>query len=130
MRRYRFLLFIVFALSLGMLITNYLFLPFLELTSTSDGKLSEKLLNNPLLLIAIAYSLKLVFSFIWGSFPASYIIGWLEKLFPTVEIQLAREHKLIEKYRRELITNSVSITGIVSLVLQMIFEVVRGYFGR
>ena len=127
-RKYRVWLFLIFGLSLGLLLTNYIFLPLAQLLPAADTKLPNELLRRPMLLLGIAYGLKALYSLFWGAFPASYIVDKLIKLFPRVEIQIAPEHKLIEKRRRILIANMASITGVVSLLLQIVYEFAKKLF--
>lgn len=57
-----------------------------------------------------------------GSAPATSVIRWVKNLFPTVELQLGPEYKLNEKRKREMIFNIMSVTGIVSLLIQLIYD--------
>ena len=126
-KRFRVPLFLVLDLTLGLAIFNAINLIFGWLFPIPQGyTLSDeavRFLNVNKNIIVFLYILIKLWLVAWlGKHPATRLMVWLENMFPSVELQIGPEHKLSEKRRRVQIVNFVSVTGIVSLLLQLVYE--------
>ncbi len=125
-RRYQVLLRIVLSLSIGYVLLNYFLLPFIVLLSNPSNKLPQKLANNQFLLIAVIIFLQLITSFFLGASPAIEIVKKLRSLYPNLELQVAPEHKQIEKQRRIWTFNAVTLV-VLPLIFQLVYEIVKRF---
>jgi hypothetical protein len=127
-RRYSKALAVILALTIGLFFFNIITLVFAWLAPSSPNiTLSQQtleLLRYYKIPIAVTVFLaKYALALSIGGAPAASVVAWMVGLFPMVELQIGPEYKLIEKRRRKLIVNTISITGIVSLLAQIVFDV-------
>ena len=127
-KRYGVLLFLVLSFTIGLAFINIEFLllnwafPSGLIPFTPSARTIEWVRNHITLVIVLLYLAKYITAFFIGSSPAASIMKRLDRMFPSVELQIGPEHKLTEKRQREQIANIVSITGVVSLLLQIVYD--------
>lgn len=127
-RRHKVLLSILFALSIGTVISKILLLlvsnvpPSPEPPTGLAYLLIQFLEKYPYPIFS--YVIIYIFNLIWGIVPAIYLVSKLQALYPSVELQIGPEHKYIEKTRRQWIINSF-LAGILPLILSLLYDIIK-----
>jgi hypothetical protein len=78
---------------------------------------------------ALLYLIQYGFSYLIGMFPAWTIVDRLKALWPDVELQIGPEHSQIQKKRR-LVLASVMVLGVLPLVTNLLYDVLRTWARR
>jgi len=122
--KYKKVLEFVFALSIGSL---YFYLIDLIPVAPGEGKppewaikLASALKGFELLFLLLKYML----AYITGIWPALYLMEQLEKLWPSVEVQIGPEHTFVEKQRRAWMTGAFLI-GITPLLTSVGYDLIK-----
>lgn len=126
-KRFQIPLLFIFDLTLGLAIFNAINLILgwlfpIPQGFTLSGAAVSFLKTNRNIVLFLYYLITLSLVMWIGKGPAARLMAWLVGLFPSVELQIGPEHKLSEKRRRVQIATFVSVTGIVSLLLQLGYE--------
>lgn len=121
----------VFALSIG---TIYIYLIDLIPITPLKGEPPEwaiKLVSALKGFELLFYFLRYVLAYWVGIWPAGYLMAKLEKLWPSIELQIGPEHTFIEKRRRAWIATTL-LVGVVPLLTSLVYDILKiasGYAG-
>ena len=122
--KYKHVMGFVFALSIGS-VYFYLFelIPAVPIEGKPPEwaiKLDTALKGFEVLFLVLKY----VFAYLCGIVPALFLIGKLEKLWPSIEIQIGPEHTFVEKQRRTWITGAF-LLGVVPLLTSVVYDLLK-----
>jgi len=70
------------------------------------------------------YFLRYVLAYWVGIWPAYYLMAKLEKLWPSIELQIGPEHTFIEKRRRAWIVTAL-LVGVVPLLTSVVYDILK-----
>jgi hypothetical protein len=115
---------ILLSLSIGYVLLNFFLLPFMSLLYETSNKLPQRLVENPFLLILVAGILQILFSLALGSSVALQIQKKLLSLYPSIELQIAPDHKQIEKQRRLWVYTVITLI-VLPIVIQVGYEAIK-----
>lgn len=76
---------------------------------------------SPYMLIIDEPRIYLTSIFVMGYFPSIFIIGWLNKMFPNIELQIGPTHTFIEANRRTILYGAITLI-VLPIILAMIVK--------
>lgn len=113
----------VFAIGIGVLYMWVIdFIPSIPVSKKPEWAiiLGQSFENSPIYYYLFRYFL----GYIVGLIPGYFLSGKLKELWPSIEIQIGPEHKLIEKKRRNWIAFTLT-TCVIPLVISLIFYAMK-----
>jgi hypothetical protein len=121
--KYKQVLQFVFALGIGSLYFHFIdLIPVAPVEGKPEWatKLASALKGFELLFLLLKYML----AFMVGIWPALYLMATLEKLWPSVEVQIGPEHTFVEKQRRAWMAGAF-LVGIVPLLTSVAYDLIK-----
>ena len=119
--KYDWFLMIIFAIGIGLLYLNFLnfIFTYIIVVHPISPKPQWAVELRPIF-IFIYY----IFGFLFGMWPASYIVDELKKLYPIVELRTGPEHTQVEAKKRRKLYAIISM-GVIPLIISLVVELIK-----
>lgn len=124
--RHWVIMLIVFSVSIGAIMLHLMsaILPYVSTPEpqAKSGFLIRIISNYPFMRYPVLY----LFCGFFGFVPAGVFMEKLSKLWPSIELQVGPEHKLIEKRRRAWIVGAF-LLGVIPMIVQLIYDIAKHF---